>query len=120
MTQSIVIGINEAQINNLLKSRSSFEVVGLRGNFNASIKYIETRIEALGLKCRAKVDIKGAVAQGGVLGTLIGAVSLPAAAVLAAAATVVSAGHTIATYNPDYEITKDYVNKKLKITYKKR
>ena len=119
MTLSIVIGLNEAQINHQLTSRASFEVIGLRGNFNASIKYIETRIEHLGLKCRVKVDAKGAIAQGGLLGTLLGAASLPASVVLAAAATVASAGHTLATYNPDYEIIKDYVNKKLKVIYKK-
>lgn len=119
MILPIVTGKNEAQIDVLLRTRSSFEVIGLRGNFNASIKLIETRIEHLGLKCRVKVDVKGAITQGGILGTIIGAASLPAGVVLAAAATVVSAGHTLATYDPDYEIIKDYVNKKLKVIYKK-
>lgn len=119
MKLSTVIGVDEVQIEKLLKSKASFEVIGLRGCFNASIKHIETRIEHLGLKCRVKVDIKGSIAQGGLLGTIIGAASLPIGITLAAAATVASAGHTLATYNPDYEITKDYVNKKLKIIYKK-
>ncbi|MBV7515833.1 hypothetical protein [Pseudomonas sp. PDM25] len=119
MTLPIVTGIDTTQIEHLLERRSSFDVIGLRGNFNAGIKYIETHIEHLGLTCRIKVDAKGALAQGGVLGALMGAASLPASVVLAAAATVVSAGHTLATYNPDYEIIKDYVNKKLKVIYKK-
>jgi predicted nucleic acid-binding protein len=119
MTLPIVTGKNEAQIEELLRNKSSFEVIGLRGTFNASIKFIETRIEHLGLKCRIKIDAKGAIAHGGILGTIIGAASLPAGVVLAAAATVVSAGHTLATYDPDYEIIKDYVNKKLKVVYKK-
>lgn len=119
MTLTTVTGTDEAQMDDLLRCRSSFEVIGLRGNFNASIKHLETRIEHLELKCRVKVDLKGAIAQGGLLGTLIGAASLPAGVVLAAAATVASAGHTLATYDPDYEIIKDYVNKKLKVIYKK-
>ncbi|AZE56818.1 hypothetical protein C4K03_4680 [Pseudomonas synxantha] len=119
MTLTTVTGTEETQMDDLLRRRSSFEVIGLRGNFNASIKQLETRIEHLGLKCRVKVDLKGAIAQGGFLGTLIGAASLPVGIVLAAAATVASASHTLATYDPDYEIIKDYVNKKIKVIYKK-
>ncbi len=114
MTSSIVTGIDKTQIAHLLTSRSTFEVIGLRGNFNAAIKFIEMHIEQLGLTCRIKVDAKGALAQGGLVGALMAAASLPASIVLGAAATVVSAGHALATYNPDYEIIKDYVNKKLK------
>jgi hypothetical protein len=119
MTLPIVTGIDKTRIDQLLKSRSTFDVIGLRGSFNAGIKYIEAHIEHLGLTCRIKVDAKGALAQGGVLGALMAAASLPAGVVLGAAATVVSAGHALATYNPDYEIIKDYVNKKLKVVYKK-
>lgn len=63
--------------------------------------------------------MKGAIAQGGILGTVIGVASLPVGVALAAAATAASASHTLLTYNPDYEIIKDYVNKKLKVIYKK-
>ncbi|VVP59067.1 hypothetical protein PS870_05956 [Pseudomonas fluorescens] len=119
MTLPVITGLNKTEITKLLLSKSSFDVIGLRGGFNAGIKYIETYIEHLGLTCRVKVDAKGALAQGGALGALMGTASLPVSFVLAAAATVVSAGHTLATYNPDYEIIKDYVNKKLKVIYKK-
>ena len=119
MKLKIINGLNELEISNLLSNRSSFEVIGLRGQFTKSVGIVEKKIEGLGMKCRVKVDAKGALAQGGVLGALMGAASLPASVLLAAAATVVSAGHTLATYNPDYEIIKDYVNKKLKVIYKK-
>ena len=119
MILTTVTGIDEAQMDDLLRRRSSFEVIGLRGSFNESIKHLETHIEHLGLKCRVKVDLKGAIAQGGILGTFIGAASLPVGVALAAVATVACTGHTLATYNPDYEIIKDYVNKKLKVIYKK-
>lgn len=119
MSLSTVNGLNESQIETLLKAKKSFEVIGLRGKFTESVAIIEKRIESLNLKCRVKVDAKAAIAQGGILGTVIGVASLPIGVALAAAATVVSAGHTLATYNPDYEIIKDYVNKKLKVIYKK-
>lgn len=116
---SVIKGLNELQIEDLVRSKTSFEVHGLRGNFIPGIKLVETMIESQGLKCRIKSDVKGAIAQGGILGVVIGAASLPVGVVLAAAATDASTGHTLATYNPDYEIIKDYVNKKLKVIYKK-
>ncbi|EIK59806.1 hypothetical protein [Pseudomonas lactis] len=119
MTLPIITGLNKSEISKLLLSKSSFEIIGLRGSFTATINFVEKEIESHGLKCRVKVDIKGAIAQGGVLGTVIGVASLPAGVALAAAATVASAGHALATYNPDYEIIKDYVNKKLKVIYKR-
>lgn len=118
MSLSTVNGLNESQIETLLRAKASFEIVGLRGEFTKSVINVEKKIESLGLKCRVKVDIKGALAQGGMLGTIIGAASLPIGVTLAAAATVASAGHTLATYDPDYEIIKDYIHKKLKAIYK--
>ena len=119
MTLPIITGLNKTEIIKLLLNKSSFEVIGLRGSFTASIKSVENEIERLGLKCRVKSDMKGAIAQGGILGTFIGAASLPVGVALAAAATLASTGHTLATYNPDYEIIKDYINKKLRVVYKK-
>ncbi len=116
---NVIKGLDESQIEDLVRSKTSFEVHGLRGNFIPGIKLVETKIESQGLKCRIKSDVKGAIAQGGILGAVIGAASLPVGVVLAAAATVANTGHTLATYNPDYEIIKDYVNKKLKVIYKK-
>ena len=49
----------------------------------------------------------------------MGAASLPAGIAIGAIAAAATAGHKLATYNPDYEVLKDYVNKKLTVTYKK-
>jgi hypothetical protein len=119
MSLPTVDGLNESQIESQLRAKSSFEVIGLRGQFTKSVGIVEKKIESLGMKCRVKVDMKGAIAQGGILGTFIGVASLPVGVALAAAATVASTGHTLATYNPDYEIIKDYVNKKIRVVYKK-
>lgn len=119
MTHQIVSGINESEIDELLKNRSSFEIVGLRGDFNACITHVEKRIESHGLKCRVKSDVKATLAQGGAFGAIVGLVSAVPTALAVAAIATASAAHSLATYDPDYEIIKDYVNKKLKITYKK-
>ena len=47
---NVVTGLNEAMIEELLKNKRSFEVIGLRGNFMDGIKLVETKIEALGMK----------------------------------------------------------------------
>ncbi len=115
----VVTGLNEAQIEGLVKSKASFEIHGLRGNFMAGIKLVETKIESLGLKCRVVSDVKSAVVQGGAIGAAFTILSTPATLAVVALGAVASVGHGLVTYNPDYEIIKDYVNKKLKVVHKK-
>ncbi|WP_085702423.1 hypothetical protein [Pseudomonas sp. B15(2017)] len=115
----VVTGLNEAQIEGLVKSKASFEIHGLRGNFMAGIKLVETKIESQGLKCRVKSDVKSAVVQGGALGAVFTVLTTPATLTIATLTAAAGVGHTLVTYNPDYEIIKDYVNKRLKVVYKK-
>ncbi len=116
---NVVTGLNEAVIEGFLKNRVSFEVVGLRGNFMEGIKLVETKVEALGMKCRVKSDTKSALAQGGTIGALASLASLPVSLTVLSITAAASAGHSLLTRNPDYEVLKDYVNKKLKVVYKK-
>jgi hypothetical protein len=118
-TMIVVTGLNEAQIEDLVRRKASFEIHGLRGNFMAGIKLVETKIESQGLKCRVKSDVKSAVVQGGALGAVFTVLTTPATLTIATLTAAAGVGHTLVTYNPDYEILKDYVNKKLRITYKK-
>jgi hypothetical protein len=111
-------GLNDAQIDSYLKSKSSFEVIGLRGNFMSSIKSIETRIESLGLKCRVISDVKVMMAQAGGFGIAAGIFGIASGVAAIIAGTSITA-HRLATYDPDYEIIKDYTNKSLIIQYKK-
>ena len=115
----VITGLNEAQIEGLVKSKESFEIHSLRGNFMAGIKLVETKIERQGLKCRVKSDVKSAVVQGGALGAVFTALTTPATLTIATLTAAAGVGHTLVTYNPDYEIIKDYVNKRLKVVYKK-
>lgn len=116
---NVITGLNEAQIESLVRSRASFEINGLRGNFTAGIKLVETKIEKLGMKCRVVTDLKGAAIRGGVFGAAATVMSAPATLTLAALGVAAGVGHALVTYNPDYEIIKDYVNKRLKVIYKK-
>jgi len=116
---TIVNGLNQSQIEALVRARSSFEVVGLRGNFMAGIKLVELKIESQGMKCRVKSDVKSSLAQGGILGAALSVISAPVTATVAVVGTAASVAHTLATYDPDYEIVKDYINKKLRVAYKK-
>ena len=115
----VITGLNKAQIESLVRSKASFEINGLRGNFTEGIKLVETKIESAGMKCRVISDLKGAAMRGGALGAAATVMSAPATLTLAALTIAAGVGHALATYNPDYEIIKDYVNKRLKVLYKK-
>ncbi|MGN8261609.1 hypothetical protein ACLEJW_20075 [Pseudomonas sp. SMSB3] len=55
---NVITGQNEARIDSLVRSRASFEIIGLGANFMPGIKLVETKIEKLGMKCRVKSDVK--------------------------------------------------------------
>lgn len=117
MPLKVVNGLNENEIEVLLRAKASFVIIGLRGQFAKSVFKVEKKIESLGLKCRVISDYKGVAAKGGVVGAFGAFVStsmLPVLAITAASYTV----HKLVTYNPDYEIVKDYINKKITINYK--
>ncbi len=116
---NVITGLNEAQIDSLVRSKASFEINGLRGNFMAGIKLVETKIEKLGMTCRVVSDMKSAAAQGGALGALAGLAATPVTVTVLGIAAVANAGHRLLTRNPDYEILKDYVNQRLRVIYKK-
>ena len=46
---NVITGLNEAQIDSLVRSKASFEINGLRGNFMAGIKLVEPKIEKRGM-----------------------------------------------------------------------
>ncbi|MOA69304.1 hypothetical protein D3C78_1974190 [compost metagenome] len=63
--------------------------------------------------------MKSSVVQGGALGAAFSVLSTPATLTVATLGLVAGLGHGLVTYNPDYEILKDYVNQKLRVLYKK-
>jgi len=99
----VITGLNEAQIENLVRSRASFEINGLRGNFMAGVKLVEIKIESLGMKCRVKSDLKSTVVQGGALGAAFSVISAPATLTVATLGIAAGLGH----------------NRRLRVIYKK-
>lgn len=71
------------------------------------------------LKCRVRSDVKSAAVQGGALGVAFGVLSTPVTLTAATLGIAAGLGHTLVTYNPDYEILKDYVNQRLRVIDKK-
>lgn len=95
----------------LIRNRESFEVKALGGKVLDAVKKIEYLIENEGLTCR--IYTKGRLASAGA--TVAGGIT----GMLGAASAIGIAAHNIATYNPDYEVSKNLIDNKLTITYKK-
>ncbi|OBW95187.1 hypothetical protein QV02_05990 [Gallibacterium anatis] len=72
---------------------------------------VEAVIEQNGFTCRVYTENR-AVSMGATLLSGIGGV-------IGAAAAIGIAAHNLATYNPDFEIGKNLIDKKINVTYKK-
>ena len=94
------------QIDGLISSHSSFQVVGV-DDIGELVKKLEERIDVKGLKCRIYTEYRSA---GLAAGTLFGVGAAVAAGI---------AVHNLATWNPDYEIGKNKLNSSVTVTYKK-
>lgn len=103
--------IGNNKLEDLIKKKISFEVVGVSGKMSDAVKTVENAIESLGLTCR--IYTKGRIAAAGA--TLFGGIT----GVLGAASTIGIAAHNLATYNPDYEIVKHMVDNKLSVVYQR-
>lgn len=117
----MVSGLERSLIEAHVRTRSTFQVVGLRGSFMEAIKFIEKTIESSGLRCRVETDIKSSMAASGVAGAgaVLAAASTPVIVTAGVLSFAAGIGHKVITRNPDYLISKDYVNFKLTVTYKK-
>lgn len=107
------------QLNALITDKESFVLLGIRGNITDSIQKVETEIESQGLTCRINTDFKAGLAAAGGFGVLGALVAAPSAVVLGGILAG-QAAHAVFTLNPDYVVTKDYINAKLTIEYKKK
>ena len=111
--------LTSSELKTLISKKESFVLLGIRGNIMDSIEKVEKEIESQGFKCRVNTDLKAGVAAAGAFGVIGAVFSAPTAVVVGgilAAQTV----HAVFTLNPDYVITKDYINAKLTVEYKKK
>lgn len=100
--------ISNEEISSMIVEKKSFKIKKIESDFfGDTVETIEKLIESQGFTCR--VYTAGRIAALGVSAiTIVGGV----------AAGLTIAAHNIATYNPDYEISKFYPTT-LAITYKK-
>jgi methionine salvage enolase-phosphatase E1 len=97
-------------MNELIDNKKTFEITGLRNErFDDAVKFVENIIESKGLRCRVytsgRVAATGATFVGGITGAL------------GVASIVGIAAHNLVTRNPDYEIAKHRIQKKLTVKY---
>lgn len=105
--------ITDEKISNIIEQRQSFVLSDIpRTNMGEAVKAVEKLIEEKGLKCR--IYTKARVA------TMVGLASTNPFTALAGLTSAVGIGiHNAVTWNPDYEIAKNFVMGTLTITHKK-
>ncbi|MFZ7135824.1 hypothetical protein ACLSZP_06540 [Avibacterium avium] len=101
--------LDSQTLNNLIQNKVSFSVK--TEDFMRDIDRIEYLIEMNGFTCRVYTEnrvagIGAAIFSG--IGTLIGTATAVGIAI-----------HNIATYNPDFEIGRDFINSRINVSYKK-
>ncbi|QSX34543.1 hypothetical protein JYB87_04650 [Shewanella avicenniae] len=92
----------------LIRDKKSFEVVLLEGHLSDAVQLIERHIESRDMSCRIYTSKRVATATIGLLDAGLGIAALAGIAI-----------HNIATYNPDWEICRYLVDKKIEVTYMK-
>lgn len=105
--------VENEKIKSLINDKQSFVIEGIsRTMMQEAVHKIESLIESNGFKCR--VYTKGRLAS-------VGMAAIPVSpTVLAGWAAGIGIGiHNMVTYNPDYEIAKNYVMGTLTVNYKK-
>lgn len=100
--------IQEGIHKELISNKESFEVGLLDGHLSDAVTLIEREIESAGQSCRIYTSKRLATAAAGLLEAGLGVAALTAIAV-----------HNMATYNPDWEICRYLIDKKLEVTYMK-
>jgi hypothetical protein len=109
------------KIKKLISERKSFKIEDAE-NTSKVVHSVEKEIEEQGFKCRVYTSFrKAAIAATGAawFSPILG---VPGALGLGAAGIVAGIGigiHTIATYDPDYEIEKNLFNNDITVYYKK-
>ncbi|WP_024462318.1 hypothetical protein [Marinimicrobium sp. LS-A18] len=103
--------LSDEKLDQLLADRKSFTIIQIKSMTRAAEK-VETEIERRKMRCR--VYTKGRAAS-------VGAAAIPVSptvfgGLLSAAAIGV---HNLATFNPDYELAKNFVSSSLEVNCKK-
>ena len=96
------------KIKEMIEKNESFVLRGLDGKMSEVISQIESTIEDQKMTCRIYSRNRAAVVTASAFVPFLGWANLAAIAT-----------HNLATYDPDYEIGKDLIDKRLYVTYKR-
>lgn len=100
-----------AKLDTLIVSKKSFRVVAVK-NISYVVNMIEGAIEKRSLSCRVYSEMRATAMAGMVIPT-------PFTVIGGLAAAAGTAIHNIATYNPDYEIGKNYIKNTVNVIYQR-
>ncbi|QNM87916.1 hypothetical protein [Aliarcobacter cryaerophilus] len=103
--------INAQKLDELISSRKSFQIVAVK-NISYIVNLIEGAIEKKSLSCRVYSEMRAAAMAGIVIPT-------PVTVFGGLAAAAGTAIHNLATYDPDYEIGKNYLKNSITVKYKR-
>ena len=103
--------LSREKLDELITSRQSFKIFAVK-DISFTVNKIEGAIEKKNLSCRVYSEMRSAAIAGIVIPT--GITQLGGIAVAAGTAI-----HNLATFNPDYEIRKNYVKSTVTVTYKR-
>ncbi len=95
----------------MLMARQSFRVIAVKSMLDVTAD-LEHKIEKLGLKCRVYTENRSASLALGLIPTGV----TTAVAIGSAVGILV---HNIATFNPDYEVIKNFADNSIKVRFKK-
>lgn len=119
----------KADVKQILETKSSFEVVNI-GNISDVVSELKKIIEGSGLRCRTYTSKRSVITTtataGGVAGwasmtiiPVMGVSLAPVVGLAGIAATVGIGAHRLATWNPNYEIIKHPLSRKVVVEYKR-
>lgn len=95
----------------LIRQRKSFEITNI-ADMSVTVNALERAIEEeCQLTCRVYTEYRSATIAGSLWGPTLVAGALSAAAI---------GVHNLATWNPDYELGKNYVARTLSVRYRKQ
>lgn len=103
--------LSREKLDELIASRQSFRVFAVN-DISFTVNKIEGAIEKKNLSCRVYSEMRSAAIAGIVIPTGI----TQFGGLLTAAGTAI---HNLATYNPDYEIGKNYIKSTVTVIYKR-
>lgn len=96
------------RLNKIIEKKESFVLRGLAGQMTEVIAKVERIIEEQKMTCRIYSRHRAAVVTASTFVPFLGWANLAAIA-----------AHNLVTFDPDYEIGKDLIDKRLYVTYKR-